>query len=113
MYDPEKVYPVTPCMNVYKTKIKSDGSLDKLKLRFVIRGYLYNKETFGDTWHTTESMRTLQYFLAYAFNNKARVQQLDLIREFLQANIKHRVFVNFDSRYGEYFLEYCYYFGRP
>ena len=32
--------PVTPCMDVYKAKIQSDGSLDKLKLRIVVRGYL-------------------------------------------------------------------------
>ena len=34
---------VTPCMDVYKAKIQSDGSLDKLKLRIVVRGYLQNK----------------------------------------------------------------------
>ena len=28
--------PVTPCMDVYKSKIQSDGSLDKLKLRIVV-----------------------------------------------------------------------------
>ena len=35
--------PVTPCMDVYKAKIQSDGSLDKLKLRIVVRGDLQNK----------------------------------------------------------------------
>ena len=30
--------PVTPCMYVYKAKIKSDESLDKLKLIIVVRG---------------------------------------------------------------------------
>ena len=30
--DPEKDEPVTPFMNVYKAKIKSDEILDKLKL---------------------------------------------------------------------------------
>ena len=30
--------PVTPCMDVYKAKIYYDGSLDKLKLRMVVRG---------------------------------------------------------------------------
>ena len=29
---------VNPCMDVYKAKIQSDGSLDKLKLRNVVRG---------------------------------------------------------------------------
>ena len=35
--------PITPWMDVYKAKIKSDGSLDKLKLIIVVRGYLQNK----------------------------------------------------------------------
>ena len=58
--------PVTPCMDVYKTKIQSDGSLDKLKLRIVVRGYLQNKELVGYTWSPTASMKTLKYFLADA-----------------------------------------------
>ena len=33
---------VTPCMDVYKAKIQSDGSLDKLKLRILVRGDLQN-----------------------------------------------------------------------
>ena len=41
---PEKDEHVTPCMDVYKAKIQSDGSLDKLKLRIVVRGDLFNKE---------------------------------------------------------------------
>ena len=36
--DPEKDETVTPCMDVYKAKIQSDGSLDKLKLRISVRG---------------------------------------------------------------------------
>ena len=42
--------PVTPCMDVYKAKIQSDRSLDKLKLRIVVRGDLQNKKSVGDTW---------------------------------------------------------------
>ena len=33
---------VTPCMDVYKAKIQSDGSIDKLKLIIVVRGDLQN-----------------------------------------------------------------------
>ena len=61
--DPEKDETVTTCMYVYKAKIKSDGSLDKLKLRIVVRGDLQNKELVGDTWSPTSSIRTLKYFL--------------------------------------------------
>ena len=64
--DPKDSEPVTPCMDVYKGKIQSDGSLDEIKLRIVVRGDLQNKEMVGDTWSPTSSMRTLKYFLADA-----------------------------------------------
>ena len=54
---------MTPCMDVYKDKIQYDGSLDKLKLRIMVRGDLQNKELVGYTWSPTASMRTLKYFL--------------------------------------------------
>ena len=90
--------PVTPCMDVYMAKIQSDGSLDKLKLRIVVRGDLQNKEMVGDTWSPTASMRTLNYFLADAAKHKARVHQIDFIGAFLQANVKNKVFVKLDMR---------------
>ena len=65
--------PVTPCMDVYKAKIQYDGSLDKLKLRIVVRGDLQNKEMVRDTWSTISSMRNLKYFLSDAAKHKARV----------------------------------------
>ena len=40
---PEKDEPVTQCMDIYKDKIQFNGSLDKLKLIIVIRGYMKNK----------------------------------------------------------------------
>ena len=62
----EKVEPVTPCMGVYKEKIQSDGSLDKLKLRIVVRGCLQNNYLIGETWSPTASMSNLKYFLSDA-----------------------------------------------
>ena len=98
--------PVTPCMDVYKAKIRSDGSLDKLKLRILVRGYLQNNEMVGDTWSPTSSMRTLNYFLAYVAKHKARVHQLDFIGAFLQEKMKNIASVKFDRRYTDYFPEY-------
>ena len=66
-------------MDVFKAKIQSDGSLDKLKLRIVVGGDLQNKEMVGDTWSPTASMRTLKYFLADAEKHKSIVHQLDFI----------------------------------
>ena len=60
-------------MDFSKAKIQSDGSLDKLKLRILVRGDLQNKELVGDTWSRTASMRNLKYFLADVTITKARV----------------------------------------
>ena len=98
--------PVTPFMGVYKEKIQYDRSLDKLKLRIVVRGDLHNKETIGDTWYPIAPTRNLKFFLADDIKHKAIVYQLDFIGSFLQANVKHRVFVKLESSYGEYFQEY-------
>ena len=90
---------MNPCMDVYKAKLKSDGSLDKLKSRIVGIGDLQNNELVGDTRSPTASMKTLKYFLADAYKNKERVHQLYFIEELLQAKVKNRVFVKLDSRY--------------
>ena len=92
MDGPEKRYPVTPFMDVYKEKIQSNGSIDKLKLRTVVRGDFKNKEMIGETCSPTESMRTLNYFLEDSSNNKSIVHQLYFIGEFIQDNIKHKLF---------------------
>ena len=99
-------------MDVYKAKIQSDGSLEKLNLRIVFRGDLQNKEMVGDTWSPTSSMSTLKYFLVDAAKHKARVHQLDFVGAFLQAKVKNRVFVKLYIRYTDYFPEYAQYSGR-
>ena len=78
--DPNHDEPVTPCQDVYKAKIQSDGSLDKLKLRIVVRGYLQNKEMIEETLSPTASMRSMKYFLADAETHKARVHQMEPCR---------------------------------
>ena len=66
MDDPEKGYPVTPCMGVYKENMKYYEGLDKLKIIVVVRGNLQDKEKIGDTWDTTVSMRTTKPILVDA-----------------------------------------------
>ena len=90
-------------MDVYKAKIKSYGSLDKLKLIIVVRGDLQNKWLVGDTWSPTASMRNLEYLLVDKSKNKSRAHQLYFIGAFLQEKVKNRVFVKLDSRYADYF----------
>ena len=102
----EKGEPVPSCMDVYKAKFQSGGSLDKLKLRILVRGDLQNKELVGDTWSPTSSMRTLKYLFADVVKHKSRAHQLDFIGALLQAKVKNKVFVKLDSNYADYFTEY-------
>ena len=89
-------------MDVYKAIFKSDGSLDKSKLRIVVRGDPHNKELVGDTWSLTVFMRTLKYFLEDSVKYKARGHELYFIGAFLQAKVNNSVFVKLDSRYADY-----------
>jgi len=49
----------TPVMETFKVKVKSDGSLDKLKTRLVVRGDLQDKNITKDKWSPTASFRSL------------------------------------------------------
>ena len=44
-------------MDVYKAKIQHDGSLDKLKLRIVVKGDFQNKDIIGYTLSPTSYYR--------------------------------------------------------
>ena len=92
-------------MDVYIAKIHSYGSIDKLKLRIMVRGDMQNRELVGYTWSPTASTRSLKYFLAYAVKHKARVPQLDFIWSFLQEKVKNRESMKLDSIYADYFPE--------
>ena len=80
-------------MGVYK-KIQCYGGRDKGKLKVLVREYFQNKDVIGDTFSPRASTRTLKYFVAYASQHKARVQQLDFIRALLKDDVHNRVFLN-------------------
>ena len=48
----------------YKEKTQSDGSLDKLKLRILVRGDFQNKDMIEYNRTPIASMMTLKYFLS-------------------------------------------------
>ena len=99
-------------MDVYKVKIQSYGSIDKLNLITVVREDLQNKELVWNIWSPTAFISTLKYFLEDANKHKARVHQLYFIGAFLKAKFKNRAFLKLNSRYIYYFTQYSKYFGR-
>jgi len=103
----------TPVMETFKVKMKSDGSLDKLKCRLVVQGDLQDKNITEDKWSPTASFRSLKMFLPLASRIKARVKQLDFVGAFLQAKMRTRMFVTIPQIYGILFAEYRDYCGVP
>ena len=78
---------VTPCMDVFKSNIQYDGSLETFWLRIEVRGEFQNMKLIGYTWAPTESMSTLKYFLVYSSKHKSSVHQLHFSGAFLQDNV--------------------------
>jgi hypothetical protein len=103
----------TPVMEIFKVKIKSDGSLDKLKTRLVVRGDLQDKNITEDKWSPTASFQSLKMFLGHASQLKARVKQLDFVGAFLQAKMRTRMFVIIPKIFGILFPEYAWCTGKP
>jgi hypothetical protein len=102
----------TPVMEIFKVKINSDGSLDKLKTRIVVRGHLQSG-VVKDKWSATALFHSLKIFLAHASRLKARVKQLDFIGTFLQASTRCRIFVTIPAIIGNLFLEFKAFCGKP
>jgi hypothetical protein len=103
---------VIPTMETNKVKIKSDGSLDKLKCRIVVRDDLQDT-ALEDSLSLTAPFRSLKIFLADAARNKCRAHQLDFVGAFLQANVKGRIFVTLPKVYGDIWLEFKDYCEKP
>jgi hypothetical protein len=93
--------------------VKSDGSLDKLKTRLVVRGDLQDKNITEDKWSPRASFRSLKMFLGHASRLKARVKQLDFVGAFLQAKMQTRMFVTIPKIFGIFFPEYAWFTGKP
>jgi hypothetical protein len=62
----------TPVMEVFKGKVKSDGSLDKLKTRLVVHRDLQNGTINKDKWSPMASFCSLKMILAHAVYLKTK-----------------------------------------
>ena len=103
----------TPTMDDNRVKLQSDGSLDKLKTRIVVRGDLQTKSIVEDTYSPTASGRGLKMFLGHAARTQCRVRQLDFIGAYLQAKVRGRIFIKMPGIYGNIFPEFQAYCGVP
>jgi hypothetical protein len=102
-----------PVMEIFKVKVKSNGLLDKLKTRLVVRGDLQDKNITKDKWSPSASFYSLKMFLAHTCKLKAWVKELDFVGAFLQAKMHTRMFVTIPKIFGILFPEYAWCTGKP
>ena len=105
--------PIIPTTTKFRTKLKADGTADKLKARVCLRGDQQAKYSDYDTWCPIASFRELRVFLTWAAKKKCRIYQLDFIGAFLQAKARNRVFTMLPAEWKEFFPDLAEWFGVP
>ena len=87
---------------MYKSKIQSDGILDKLRLRIVVRWELQNTEIIGDTWYKTASKMTLKYFLENSKEALIKSTPIGFHWITYSGRCKTQNVLKLDRKYGDY-----------
>ena len=102
-----------PVRVVYKTKLRSDGLVDKLKVRIAIRGDLDTSAKDEDNAAPLATFRLLKLFICEAARRKRRIYQADFIGGYLQANMDRAVYVMLPMELKEFFPDLAEWFGAP
>ncbi|KAL0543601.1 hypothetical protein IC582_018701 [Cucumis melo] len=79
---------------VYRTKLKSDGNVEKYKARLVVKGY---KQEYGvdyeEMFAPMTRIETIRLILSLAVQNGWKVYQMDVKSAFLNGHLKEEIFV--------------------
>ena len=101
-------------MDLFKCKLDKDGMIDKLKVRAVFRGDLYDPTDPQDSWNPHASFLALKVFLACCARLNIFPAQTDFLLAYLQAKMRERVFVKFPDVWKKFLPEHLHkWIGRP
>ena len=83
------------CKWVYKNKYRSDGSLDKHKVRLVVKGYAQKEGIdYDEIFSPTQKWATICTFLSLVAQNGWKFHQMDVETSFLNGDLKENVFMS-------------------
>lgn len=78
-----------PCKWVYRTKMNSDGIVDKFKARLVIKGQRYGID-YNQTFRPVAKMSSIRSILSIAASEGMFLSQFDVSTTFLYEEIRRR-----------------------
>ncbi|CAI7858962.1 unnamed protein product [Closterium sp. NIES-54] len=79
---------------VFRVKTKADGTIDKFKARWVVRGFdLEHGRDFTETFAPVSRHTSLRILLAVAAMKKKKLRQIDVANAFLYAPVDAEIYV--------------------
>ncbi|CAI7796264.1 unnamed protein product [Closterium sp. NIES-53] len=79
---------------VFRVKTKADGTIDKIKARWVVRGFDQEQgRDFTETLAPVSRHTSLQILLVIAAMNQKKLRQIDVANAFLYALVDAEIFV--------------------
>ena len=79
---------------IFKRKMKSDGSIDKYKVRLVIKGYRQKEGLdYFDTYSPVTRINSIRMVLAIAALRNLEIHQMDVKTAFLNGDLEEEIYI--------------------
>ncbi|GJT91176.1 retrovirus-related pol polyprotein from transposon TNT 1-94 [Tanacetum coccineum] len=80
---------------IFKKKIKADGTIDKYKVRLVIKGYRQHEGLgYFDTYSPVTRITSIRMILVIAALRNLKVHQMDVKTAFLNGDLEEEIYMN-------------------